>query len=67
MTRSVSRSFMLGDMVLVRIPGLQNKLEGCWEGPFEVLVVPSEFHVVIGDVDKTRRKKTGEESTCKYL
>ena len=29
-------------------------------GPFEVLAVPSEFHVVIGNVDKTRRKKEGK-------
>ena len=55
-------------MILVRIPGLQSKLEGCWEGPFEVLVVDSEFHVVIGNVDKTRRKKQGKRvhvNTCK--
>ena len=58
--KCVSRSFKVEDMVLVRIPGLQNKLEGCWEGPFEVLAVPSEFHVVISDVDKTRRKKQGK-------
>ena len=31
MTRSVSRSFKVGDMLLVRIPGLQSKLEGCWQ------------------------------------
>ena len=47
----------MGDMVLVRIPGLQSMLEGCWEGPFEVLAVSSEFHVVIGDVDKTKRRR----------
>ena len=54
--------------MLVRIPGLQSKLEGCREGPFEVLAVPSEFPVVTGNVDKTRRKKLGKRehvSTCK--
>ena len=64
----VSRSFKMGDMVLVRIPGLQIKLEGCWEGPFEVLAVPSEFHVVIGNMGKTRTKKQGKivhVNTCK--
>ena len=54
--------------MLVRIPGLQSKLEGCWEGPFEVLAVTLEFHVVIDNVDKTRRKKQGKRvhvNTCK--
>ena len=56
--------------MLGRIPGLQSKLEGCWEGPFEVLAVPSELHVVIANVDKTRRKKQGKrvrENTCKLF
>ena len=58
--KCVSRSFKMVDLVLVRIPGLQSKLKGCWEGPIEVLAVPSEFHVVIGNVDKTRRNKQGK-------
>ena len=68
--KCVSSSFNVGDMVLVRIPGLQSKLEGCWEGPFEVLAVPSELHVVIANVDKTMRKKQGKtvhENTCKLF
>ena len=58
--KCVSRSFKMGYLVLVIIPGLQSKLKGCWEGPIEVLAVPSEFHVVIGNVDKTRRNKQGK-------
>lgn len=34
-------------MVLTRLPGIQGKLEGSWEGLFEVLKVPNEFHQII--------------------
>ena len=44
----VVKKFNKGEMVVMRHPGLQSKLEGAWEGPFEILDVPSEFHVVLG-------------------
>ena len=31
------RSFEMGSMVLMRVPGLTGKLENSWEGPYEVL------------------------------
>ena len=30
------RSFNVGDMILLRIPGLEGKLEDLWDGPYEV-------------------------------
>ena len=43
----VVRKFSKGEVVMTRLPGLQSKLEGAWEGPIEVLDVPSEFHAVL--------------------
>ena len=42
------RTFKKGEMVLTRLPGLQNKLEGGYEGPYEILEVPNDVHVIIG-------------------
>ena len=46
------RKFSKGEMVMTRLPGLQSKLEGVWEGPFEVLNVPSEFHGIKSPLEK---------------
>ena len=35
--KAKSRSFEMGSMVLMRVPGLTAKLEDSWEGPYEVL------------------------------
>ena len=45
---AVVRTFKKGEMVLTRLPGLQNKLEGGYEGPYEILEVPNDVHVIIG-------------------
>ena len=56
---AVVRKFVVGEKVLTRLPGLRSKLEGSWEGPFVVLDVPSEVHVVLGvpgkDIAKGKR------------
>ena len=68
-TKSVMRSFKPGDMVLVRLPGMHGKLESAWGGPYKVLEVPSELHVVVGMADQTARKKGSKKrvhiNTCK--
>ena len=46
--------------VLTRVPGLKSKLEGSWEGPFVVLNVPSEYHVVLGTLGKACGKAQGK-------
>ena len=48
-----------GDIVLTLLPGLQSKLDSAWEGPYEVLEVPSEFHVVIGVPGKSGSRGKG--------
>jgi len=54
--KAVTRSFVPGDMVLVRLPGLYGKLEGAWEEPYEVLEVPTNLHVVVAMAGKGKRK-----------
>ena len=69
--KAVVQTFERGDKVLTRIPGLKSKLEGSWEGPFVVLDVPSEFHVVLGTPGKACGKAQGKRvhiNACKpYL
>ena len=45
---AVVRTFKKGEMVLTRLPGPKNKLEGGYEGPYEILEVPNDIHVIIG-------------------
>ena len=59
---------MVGEKVLTRLPGLRSKLEGSWEGPFVVLDVPSEVHVVLGISGKECAKGKGKRvhiNSCK--
>lgn len=35
--KAKQRSFEVGSMVLMRVPGLTGKLEDSWEGPYEVV------------------------------
>ena len=48
----IVRKFSKGEVVMTRLPGFQSKLEGAWEGPIEMLDVPSEFHIVLGIAGK---------------
>ena len=57
---AVVRKFVVGEKVLTRLPGLRSKLEGSWEGPFVVLDVPSEVHVVLGIPVKECAKGKGK-------
>ena len=47
--RAKSRSFEMGSMVLMRVPGLTAKLEDSWEGLYEVLdkTSPVNYHLAI--------------------
>ena len=66
--KAVVRKFEVGNKVLTRVPGLCNKLEGSWDGPFVVLDVPSEFHVVLGTPGKACRRAQGKRvhiNSCK--
>ena len=54
--------------MLTIVPGLGGKLEGSWKGPYEVLEVPSEMHVVLGRPEKTNAKRMGKRihiNACK--
>ena len=46
--------------MLTRVPGLRSELEGSWDGPFTVIDVPSEFHVVLGTPEKACGKAQGK-------
>ena len=63
--QAVTRSFSVREKVLTRVPGLRSKLEGSWEGPFTVIDVPSEFHVVLGTPGKTCGKAHVHINACK--
>ena len=45
---AVLRTFKKGKMILTKLAGLQNKLEGGCEGPYEICEVPHDVHVIIG-------------------
>ena len=66
--RAVERWFEVGNKVLTRVPGLTSKLESSWKGPFVVLDVPSEYHVVLGNPGKSSknsRDKRVHVNSCK--
>ena len=66
--KAVVRKFEVGNKVLTRVSGLRNKLEGSWEGPFVVLDVPSEFHIVLGAPGKACGRAQGKRvhiNSCK--
>ena len=58
---AVVRTFNKGEMVLTRLLGLQNKLEGGYEGPYEIFEVLKDENVIIG----IPRKAGGNKS--KYV
>ena len=53
---AVTRKYEVGEMVLTRIPGMINKLEHAWDGPFEILEVPNDVHLVLSACGKGRKK-----------
>ena len=66
--KAVVRKFEVGNKVLTRVPGLRSKLEGSWEGPFVMLDIPSEFHVVLGTPGKPCGRAQGKRvhiNACK--
>ena len=64
--RATLISFKPGDMVLMRIPQLQAKLQDTWDGPFEVLSQVSPVTYVIAVPNRRKRKKTVHVNMLKY-
>ncbi len=52
-----TREFVVGDLVLYRIPGMQCKLSDSWEGPYEVLERIGEVNYRIGRKDVAKHTK----------
>ena len=64
--RATLISFKPGDMVLMRIPQLQAKLQDTWDGPFEVLSQVSPVTYVIAVPNRRKRKKTVHVNMLKH-
>ena len=58
--------FKPSDMVLMRIPQLQAKLQDTWDGPFEVLSQVSPVTYVIAVPNRRKRKKTVHVNMLKH-
>ena len=52
-----TRIFENGDLVLIRIPGMTNKLSESWEGPYEILEKVSAANYAISVPGKNKRGK----------
>ena len=50
-----TRTFENGDLVLVRIPGMTNKLSESWEGQYEILKIVSAVNYAIDIPGKNKR------------
>ena len=64
---SVVRTFKKGEIVLTKLPGLQNKKEGRYEGLYETFEVPNDVHIIIGIPGKTggNKRKRVHINSCK--
>ena len=51
------KTFKEGQLVLTRNPGLHSKLDSVWDGPFEVMEVPNDMHVIIATPGNGREKR----------
>ena len=55
-TAIAGKTFKEGQLVLTRNPGL-HKLDSVWDGPFEVMEVPNDMHVIIATPGNGRGKR----------
>ena len=54
------RKYKAGELVLTRYPGLHNKLECAWEGPYEIIDVPNDIHLILAVPGSRKQGKTGK-------
>ncbi len=57
---SKSRNYKVGELVLNRYPGLRNKLDCTWEGPYEIIEVPNDINLILAIPGSRKREKTGK-------
>ena len=55
--------FEKSELVLIRNPDLHSKLDSVWDGPFEVMEVPNDMHLIIATLGK--KHKRVHVSLCK--
>ena len=48
--------FEKGELVLIRNPGLHSKFDSVWDGPFEVMEVPNDMHLIIATLGKKHKR-----------
>ena len=48
--------FEKGELVFIRNPGLHSKLDSVWDGPFEVMEVPNDMHLIIATLGKKHKR-----------
>ena len=54
------RKYKAGELVLTRYPGLRNKLQCAWEGPYEIIEVPNDIHLILAVPGSRKQGKTGK-------
>ena len=54
-TSIVGKLFGKGELVLIHNPGLHSKLYSVWDGPFEVMEVPNDMHLIIAILGKKHK------------
>ncbi len=50
----------MGELVLTRYPGLRNKLDCAWEGPYEIIEVPNDIHLILAVPGSRKRGQIGK-------
>ncbi len=58
--KSKLRNYKVGELVLTRYPGLRNKLDCAWEGPYEIIEVPNDIHLILAVPGSRKRGKIGK-------
>ena len=48
--------FEKGELVLICNPTLHSKLDSVWDGPFEVMEVPNDMHLIIATFAKKHKR-----------
>ena len=48
--------FEKGELVLIHNPGLHSKLDSVWDGPFQVIEVPNDMHLIIATFGKKHKR-----------
>jgi len=48
MPKVIIKKYAPGELVLLRVQGLPEKIEQAWDGPFEILQVRGPVNVILG-------------------